>query len=428
LKVLVVGSGAREHALAWALHRSPRVSDMWVAPGNAGTASLARNLDVRATDVEALLDFARNESIDLTVVGPEGPLMIGIVDRFREAGLVCYGPTSAAARLEGSKAFSKDFMRRYRIPTAAFAVFEDTVAAKQYARELGAPLVVKADGLAAGKGVVVATRLEEAERAIDAMLLEGRFGDAGSRVVVEEFLEGEEVSVHAVCAGLEAVLLPSSQDHKRAQDGDRGPNTGGMGAIAPVPWITRADMERVQATVITPALQGMQAEGAPFTGTLYAGLMWTDDGPKVLEFNVRFGDPETEVLMPLFGGDLAEFLYGAAQGRLPSRIEPRAGSAAAVVIAARGYPERVETGVAIEGLDEIREENVMVFHGGTRAENESIFSAGGRILAVSAWAPDLRGAVDAAYGAVRRVRASGAFHRSDIGRRHIDASNERTKR
>jgi phosphoribosylamine--glycine ligase len=412
----------------WAIARSPRVSALFVAPGNAGTASIATNVAIKADDVAGLVEFAQREAIDLTVVGPEGPLILGIVDRFREAGLACYGPTAAAARLEGSKAFSKDFMRRHGIPTAEFAVFDDAAAAREYARKLGAPVVVKADGLAAGKGVVVATRLEEAERAIDEMLLEGRFGDSGSRVVVEEFLAGEEVSVHAVCAGVASVLLPGSQDHKRAHDGDRGPNTGGMGAIAPVPWITRADMERVQATIITPTLRGMQADGAPFTGTLYAGLMWSDEGPKVLEFNVRFGDPETEVLIPLFDGDLAQFLHDAAQGRLPARIEPRAASAVAVVIAARGYPERAETGVEIEGLDEIRDPNVMVFHGATRAEKKSVLSAGGRILTVSAWASDLRGAVDAAYGAVRRVRANGAFHRSDIGRRHIHTNNERTKR
>jgi phosphoribosylamine--glycine ligase len=428
LRILVIGSGAREHALAWALRRSPRVKEVLIAPGNAGTISLGRNVAIAAVDVPALLAFARKEAIDLTVIGPEGPLILGIVDRFREAGLACYGPTAAAARLEGSKAFAKEFMRRHRIPTAAFAVFEDATAAKEYARERGVPLVVKADGLAAGKGVVVASTLEIADAAIDEMLVSGRFGQSGRRVVIEEFLEGEEVSVHAVCAGTNAVLLPSSQDHKRALDGDQGPNTGGMGAIAPVPWITPADMDRVRETVIIPVLAGMQAEGTPFTGTLYAGIMWTHSGPKVLEFNVRFGDPETEVLMPLFAGDFASFLMEAAAGRIPERIDVRPGSAAAVVVAARGYPEQAETGVVIEGLNEIPGDHTIAFHGGTRARAKETVSAGGRILAVSAWAGDLRRAIEAAYAGVGVIRISGAFHRGDIGRRHLDASNERTKR
>jgi phosphoribosylamine--glycine ligase len=397
LKILVIGSGAREHALAWALRRSPGSPALFVAPGNAGTSTVAENVPLAADDLAALVEFARREAIDLTVVGPEGPLMLGIVDRFREAGLDCYGPMRAAARLEGSKAFAKEFMQRHGIPTARFAVFDDATAAREFARELGAPVVIKADGLAAGKGVVVAPDLDTAFAAIDDMLVAGRFGASGRRVVVEEFVAGEEVSVHAVCAGASGVLL-CSQDHKRALDGDRGPNTGGMGAIAPVPWITPADMARVRDTVITPVLKGMQAEGAPFTGTLYAGLMWTPAGPKVLEFNVRFGDPETEVLMPLMGGDVAGFLRDAARGTIPSRVETRAGSAAAIVVAARGYPDHPETGVPVEGLDEIDSASV-VFHGGTRASEGRIFSSGGRILAVSAYGEDLRRALDAAWPA-----------------------------
>jgi len=428
LKILIIGSGAREHALAWALRRSPGVTRVFVAPGNAGTASAAENVAIAADDLAALVTFARREAVDLTVVGPEGPLMLGLVDRFRDAGLDCYGPTQAAARLEGSKAFAKEFMHRNGIPTATFSVFEDATAAKAFASELGAPVVVKADGLAAGKGVVVAPDLDTAFRAIDAMLVEGRFGASGQRVVVEEFLEGEEVSVHAVCAGVDSVLLPSSQDHKRAHDGDRGPNTGGMGAIAPVPWITPADLELVRSSIITPVLAGMHAEGATFTGTLYAGLMWTAAGPRVLEFNVRFGDPETEVLMQLLGGDVAGFLYNAARGIIAPRVDLRHGSAAAVVIAARGYPERPETGSVIEGLNETRDESVVVFHGATLAERGKVVSSGGRILAVSARAPDLRRAIDRAYATVSRIRISGAFHRRDIGKRYLDASNERTKR
>jgi phosphoribosylamine--glycine ligase len=427
LKVLVIGSGAREHALAWAIRRSPSVSSVFVAPGNAGTALLARNVAIQSGDIPALIEFAKREEVDLTVVGPEGPLMLGVVDRFREAGLAIYGPTAAAAQLEGSKAFSKNFMQRHGIPTAKFAVFDEPGPAKEFARVLGAPVVVKADGLAAGKGVVVAASMIEAEQAIDDMLVAKKFGASGSRVVVEEFLEGEEVSVHAICAGTDAVLLPSSQDHKRAYDGDTGPNTGGMGAIAPVPWVSATDLEQVRKNVILPVLQGMQKEGAPFAGTLYAGLMWTSNGPKVLEFNVRFGDPETEALMPLVAGDVAALLLDAANGKLPAGIETRAGSAVAIVIAAKGYPDQPETGVPVEGLAEIPGENVAVFHGGTRDEGSRTLSTGGRILAVSAWGDDLARALESAYVAVGRVKISGAFFRSDIGRRHAGAHKERMK-
>lgn len=427
MNVLVVGSGAREHALAWALRSSPRVSTLFVAPGNAGTASIADNVEIPATDIDRLYAFARERAIDLTVVGPEAPLMAGIVDRFRAAGLRCYGPTAAAARLEGSKAFSKEFMRRHGIPTAAFSVFDDAARAKEFARTLRAPVVVKADGLAAGKGVVVAANQEEADRAIDEMLVEQRFGDAGTRVVVEEFLTGEEVSVHAICAGESAVLLPASQDHKRAFDSDAGPNTGGMGAIAPVPWMTPADLDSVRREIIAPVLRGMVAEGAPFTGTLYVGLMWTAAGPRVLEFNTRFGDPETEVLMPLLKTDIAELFAAAADGRIPDRVETRDRCAAAIVIASRGYPGDYETGVAIDGLDDVRGDRVAVFHAGTRVEHGRVVTAGGRVLAVTAWAPGLGAAITTAYDAVARVRIEGAFHRADIGRRHLATSTERTK-
>jgi phosphoribosylamine--glycine ligase len=427
LKVLVVGSGAREHALAWALHRSPRVRGVFVAPGNAGTASLARNVDIPATDVARLVAFAREQAIDLTVVGPEAPLVAGIVDRFRDAGLACYGPTAAAARLEGSKAFAKEFMRRHGIPTARFAVFDEAGPALAFARSLGTPVVVKADGLAAGKGVVVAGDAAEAERAIHQMLVEGRFGEAGARVVVEEFLTGEEVSIHAVCAGGRALLLPGSQDHKRAYDGDRGPNTGGMGAVAPVPWITGADLERVRETIVQPVLAGMSAEGAPFSGTLYAGLMWTQSGPKVLEFNARFGDPETEALLPLVQSDVADLLDAAARGRLPERIETRAGACATVVIASRGYPEHAEAGVPVEGLADVEDDEVVLFHAATRAAQGRVLSAGGRVLAATAWATDLRGALERVYAAVARIRIEGAFYRRDIGHRQLSGAKERTE-
>jgi phosphoribosylamine--glycine ligase len=424
LNVLIVGSGGREHALAWAIARSSSVAGLYVAPGNAGTAEIARNVDIAATDVTALAAFAREHAIGLTVVGPEAPLNAGIVDRFRADGLVCYGPTAAGARLEGSKAFAKEFMLRHGIPTAAFAVFDDAARAKAFARTLGAPVVIKADGLAAGKGVVIAATLAEADRAIDAMIVDREFGDSGGRVVVEEFIAGEEVSVHAMCHGDRAVLLPTSQDHKRAFDGDTGPNTGGMGAVAPVPWITAEDLRRVQRTVIQPVLDGMIVEGTPFTGTLYAGLMWTAAGPKVLEFNTRFGDPETEVLMPLIAGDVAALFLDAASGRLPAEVPVRPGSAATVVVASQGYPDQYRTGIPIDGLHTPLPEGSAVFHAGTkRAADGRVVTAGGRVLAVTGWARDLRAALRAAYDGVARVNFEGAFCRRDIGRRHVVAEH-----
>jgi phosphoribosylamine---glycine ligase len=420
LKVLVVGSGGREHALAWAIRRSPRVDEIWIAPGNAGTPRVGENVDIAATDIEALVSFARDRRADLTVVGPEAPLMAGIVDRFRAAKLSCYGPTAAAARLEGSKAFAKDVMRRHRIPTAAFATFDDAPRARAFARSLNTPVVVKADGLAAGKGVVIAADHEEADRAIDQMLLEGRFGEAGKSIVVEEFLRGEEVSVHAVCAGGRALLFPSSQDHKRAYDDDAGPNTGGMGAVAPVPWMDDVALARVEKEIVRPVLDGMAADGTPFTGTLYAGIMWTDAGPKVLEFNARFGDPETQSLMPLFDdNDVCAMLAAAAEGRLPARLEPSGRCAATVVVASKGYPESAQTGVEIHGLDAIDDEHAIVFHAGTRASGGRILTSGGRVLGVTAWASTLSDAVRSAYDATAKIRIDGAFYRRDIGRRHL---------
>jgi phosphoribosylamine--glycine ligase len=427
MKVLVVGSGGREHALVWAIRRSARVTALFVAPGNAGTGAVAENVDIAATDIDALVAFARERAIDLTVVGPEAPLTAGIVDRFREAGLACYGPTAAAARLEGSKAFAKEFMQRHHIPTAAFSVFDDAAAAKAFARSLDAPLVVKADGLAAGKGVIIATTHEDAERAIDDMMIGKRFGAAGGRVVVEAYLEGEEVSVHAICAGGRALLLPSSQDHKRAFDNDAGPNTGGMGAIAPVPWIGDDELKRVRSEIIQPVLDGMQSEGTPFTGTLYAGLMWTRSGPKVLEFNTRFGDPETEVLMPLAGDDIVDLFAAAAADELPAGAWTSDGAAATIVLASGGYPDSYPTGLAIDGL-EGDVPDTMVFHAGTRHDDGRVVTAGGRVLAVTGWAGSLRGALDAAYRRARTIRFDGAFMRSDIGRRHLDNSGSEIKK
>ncbi len=420
MKVLIVGGGGREHALAWALARSPRVDCVYAAPGNGGTALVGENVDIGANDVDRLLEFARENDVDLTVVGPEAPLMEGIVDRFEEAGLCCYGPRADAARLEGSKVFAKEFMKRHGIPTADFAVFTDADSAKEYVAGRGAPIVVKADGLAAGKGVIVAATVEEATAAIDDIMVKRAFGAAGDRVLVEDCLEGDEVSVHAICAGGRALILPSSQDHKRVGEGDKGPNTGGMGAYAPVPSFSDAEMRDVRETVIEPTLRGMAADGVEFSGTLYAGLMRTPDGPRVLEFNVRFGDPETQVIVPLIKSDLYDVLSGAAGGELPESLELWEGrTVAAVVMAASGYPGSYDKGISITGLDDAAADNVVPFHAGTARTDAGLVTSGGRVLAVSAWDDDIRGALAAAYRGVDAIRFDGAYWRRDIGHRAL---------
>jgi phosphoribosylamine--glycine ligase len=421
VRVLVVGSGGREHALAWAISRSRGVSEVFVAPGNGGTASIAENVRIAVDDIDALLEFARTRGVDLAVVGPEGPLVAGIVDRFRAAGLRCFGPTRAAARLEGSKVFAKEFMRRRGIPTADFAVFESAEEAKAHVRSRGAPIVVKADGLAAGKGAIVAKSEPDALEAIDEIMVERQFGSAGDRVVIEECLEGEEVSVHAVCGGGGAVLLPSSQDHKRIFDNDEGPNTGGMGAYAPVPRVTEDVRGGIAETVVKRTLHGMEAEGSPFTGVLYAGLMMTREGPRVLEYNVRFGDPETQALLPLIKSDFVEMLLASAEDAPIGDVEVHGGRfAATVVVASRGYPGSYEKGLAIEGLEGLNDDSRIAFHAGTRLGPSGVVTSGGRVLAVTAWGGDLAGALRHAYEGVGRIRFDGAYWRKDIGRRALE--------
>jgi len=423
MKLLVIGSGGREHALAWRLKQSPRVDEVIVAPGNAGTAREPglRNADVAATDIEGLLALVERESIDLTVVGPEAPLVAGVVDRFRAAGLKCFGPTRIAAQLEGSKAFAKDFLHRHNIPTAAYEVFTDLDPALAYVRRRGAPIVVKADGLAAGKGVIVALTLADAEQALRDMLGAHAFGDASARVVIEEFLDGEEASYIVMSDGQSFVPMATSQDHKRRDEGDLGPNTGGMGAYSPAPVVTKAVDQRIVDEVIRPTLEGMAAEGAPFTGFLYAGLMIGRDGaPKVIEFNVRFGDPETQPIMLRLESDLAELVLAALDGDLAGRSvrwDPRA--AIGVVIAAHGYPGKVRNGDAISGLDDAVGDGVKVFHAGTREEDGNIVSAGGRVLTVCAIGDDLGVARERAYEAARRIRLDGSFYRRDIAHRAL---------
>lgn len=432
LTVLVVGGGGREHALAWRLAQSPMVGRVLCAPGNAGTAAEAKVTNVAADikDPRAILDLARRLGVDLTVIGPEDPLAAGVADVLAEAGLAVFGPSRAGARLEWSKAFAKEFMIRHGIPTARFDVAGDPASARAAVARLGVPVVVKADGLAAGKGVTVADDRAQAEEAVRRAMEEGAFGTAGRTLVIEERLEGEEVSVLALTDGERVLPLPPAQDHKRLLDGDRGPNTGGMGAYCPATGVLGAEGERfVLERVLLPAVRGMAREGNPYRGVLYAGLMVTRDGPKVLEFNCRFGDPETQVVLPLLDEDLAGLLLACAGGpdRLPDRpVRTVPAAAAGVVMASGGYPGHYATGLPVDGLEAAAAEpGVKVFHAGTRLEGGRVVTAGGRVLNVVATAPTLREAVAAAYRAVALIRFEGAHWRSDIASRGLGTAGTR---
>ena len=424
MKILVIGSGGREHALAWKLKQSPRVSEVIVAPGNAGTARERglRNADVAVTDIDGLLKLAKDEKIGLTVVGPEVPLVAGVVDRFRKANLRIFGPRAIAAQLEGSKAFAKDFLLRHNIPTARYAVFTEINPALAYVRQHGAPIVIKADGLAAGKGVVVALTLADAELALHDMLGAHAFGDASARVVIEEFLEGEEASYIVMSDGVNALPMASSQDHKRRDDGDLGPNTGGMGAYSPAPVVTPEVEKRILKEVIEPTLRGMTSEGAPFMGFLYAGLMIDKSGaPKVIEFNVRFGDPETQPIMLRLKSDFVELIEAALDGRLndvKAQWDPR--PSLGVVMAAGGYPGKVHSGDVIEGASAEFGPETKVFHAGTTldAKGQPV-TAGGRVLTVCALGKDIAAARENAYAAASKIRFDGAFFRRDIAHRAL---------
>ncbi|WLA08296.1 phosphoribosylamine--glycine ligase [Xanthomonas translucens] len=423
MKLLVIGSGGREHALSWKLAQSPRVSEVLVAPGNAGTATetKCRNVAVKVDDLDGLLTLAQAEGVALTVVGPEVPLVLGVVDRFRAAGLRIFGPSAKAAQLEGSKAFAKAFLARHGIPTAFYEVHTEVDAALAYVRDKGAPIVVKADGLAAGKGVIVAMTLDEAEAAVRDMLSGNAFGDAGARVVIEEFLDGEEASFISMVDGATALPMATSQDHKRVGDGDSGPNTGGMGAYSPAPVVTPDVHARVMREVVEPTVQGMIADGVPFTGFLYAGLMIDASGaPKVIEFNVRFGDPETQPVMLRLQSDLVELIEAAIDGRLhttEAQWDPR--PSLGVVLAAAPYPETPVTGEAISGLDQVPA-SAKVFHAGTALDGQGrVLSAGGRVLCVAALGDSVSDAQRNAYAGVAQIRWPSEFHRSDIGWRAI---------
>ncbi|MBZ4184799.1 phosphoribosylamine--glycine ligase [Thermomonas sp. RSS23] len=423
MKILVIGSGGREHALAWKLAQSPRVTEVLVAPGNAGTATehKCRNVAVKVTDIDGLFALAQDEAVALTVVGPEVPLVAGVVDRFRAASLRIFGPTAAAAQLEGSKAYAKDFLARHGIPTAYYAVHSQLDAALAYVHEKGAPIVIKADGLAAGKGVIVAMTLAEAEAAVRDMLEGNAFGDAGARVVIEEFLDGEEASFISMVDGTTALPMATSQDHKRVFDGDTGPNTGGMGAYSPAPVVTPEVHARVMREVVNPTVQGMLEDGIPFTGFLYAGLMIDASGaPKVIEFNVRFGDPETQPVMLRLESDLLDLLDAAIDGKLEgvhAQWNPQ--PALGVVMVAKPYPETPITGDVITGLGNVPA-SAKVFHAGTAQDAAgNVVSAGGRVLCVCALGDTVHAAQRAAYAGVAAIHWANEFHRNDIGWRAI---------
>jgi len=416
MKVLIVGSGGREHALAWKVAQSEKVEKVYGAPGNPGIAQIGECVDIKPTEIEKLADFAEREGIDLTIVGPEAPLVAGITDEFERRGLKVFGPSKAAAQLEGSKAFAKEMMRKYGVPTADFQVFDDPEKAKEYIRKVGAPIVVKADGLAAGKGVVVAQTVEEAIEAVDRIMVEKVFGEAGNRVVVEECLKGEEASYLVITDGERFVPLATAQDHKAVFDGDRGPNTGGMGAYSPAPVLSEEMEREVQEKVIKPILRGMAQEGMPFKGILYAGLMITEEGPKVLEFNVRFGDPEAQAILRRLEDDLVEVALSAVEGRLVEELHWRPETSICVVLASKGYPGKYEKGKVITGIEEAEKvPTVVVFHAGTAVKDGKLVTNGGRVLNVTALGKDIVEARERAYEAVKRIHFDGMHYRTDIG-------------
>jgi phosphoribosylamine--glycine ligase len=425
MNVLVIGGGGREHALVWKLSKSPKVTKIFAAPGNAGIAQLAECAPVKVEDIPGLLAFARSKAADLTVVGPEVPLSMGIVDEFTKAGLRVFGPSKRAAEIEASKKFSKDLMKKYHIPSAEYGVFTNRAAAETYVRQKGAPIVVKADGLAAGKGVVVAETVEEAIAALDTIMTQKAFGKAGELVVIEECLKGEEASFMAFTDGKTVVPMASSQDHKRVFDGDKGPNTGGMGAYSPAPIVTK-EMERmVMEKIMVPTVRAMEKEGRLFKGVLYAGLMIHNNEAKVLEFNARFGDPETQPIMMRLDTDLIDIIEAIIDGNL-SKIDVKwkAESAVCVVMASGGYPGNYAKGKAIRGLENAAKHNkVMVFHAGTSLKDGAIVTDGGRVLGVTGLGPVVAAAIDNTYAGVREIAFEGAHYRKDIGARALETGN-----
>ena len=423
MKVLIIGSGGREHALAWKISQSPLLTKLYAAPGNAGIAQIAECLNIKADDIPALLDFAKKEKIDLTVVGPEAPLVSGIVDIFQKEGLKIFGPSQAAARLEGSKSFAKDQMHKFGVPTADYEVFGNINEAKHFCVETEMPVVIKADGLAAGKGVMICENSQDAVAALTRTMAEGVFGDAGKKVVIEKKLEGEEVSILAFSDGEKVIPLATSQDHKRAYDYDRGPNTGGMGAYSPCPFVTDEKFSEIIDLVIRPMIRGLAAEGTPYRGLLYAGIMLTKSGPMVLEYNCRFGDPEAQAVLPRLKSDLLPILAQIANGSLSTEtLEWHDKACITVVIASGGYPGFYHTGFPIGSLESVaRQEDVHVFHAGTVFnDKKQVVTAGGRVLTVTATGENLRAAYERAYSVTGKIHFEGSFYRHDIGRRAME--------
>lgn len=429
MKILVVGSGGREHALVWKIAQSPKVEKIYCAPGNAGTAELAENVNIKADDIEGLSEFALKNKIDLTVVGPEIPLVLGIADEFERAGLKVFGPKQNAAMIEGSKVFAKQFMTKYDIPTAQAGIFDRAEEALHYINEMGSPIVVKADGLAAGKGVIVCATREEAVDAVKSIMVDKQFGKAGDKIIIEECLMGEEASIIAITDGKSIIPLASSQDHKRALDDDRGPNTGGMGAYSPTPLVGDRLMEEIDVNVLRPFVSGMQQEGTPYRGVIYAGIMVTKEGPKVLEFNCRFGDPETQPILMRMKSDIVPIFEAAVEGKLDNKmIEWDERAAVCVVIASGGYPGKYEKGMEIKGLDKIDQlEYAYVFHAGTKLESRKqkvesraqVVTAGGRVLGVTALGDNIKFAIQNAYRAVSMISFKGMHFRKDIGKKAL---------
>ena len=422
MKVLVVGSGGREHALCWSISASPLCDELFCAPGNAGIAETATCVDISVDDIAGLTGFARDNAIDFVVVGPEGPLVAGLADRLREAGIKVFGPSAAAAELEGSKGFSKDICQKYGIPTAAYGRFTDADSARAYIRQKGAPIVVKADGLAAGKGVTVAMTLDEALSAIDSIMVDQSFGNAGAEVVIEEFMEGEEASFFALVDGDNALPLVAAQDHKRVGDGDIGPNTGGMGAYSPAPVVDAAMTDRIMKEIVLPTVEAMKAEGCPYSGVLFVGLMINEEGPRVIEYNVRFGDQECQVLMMRLMSDILPALLATADGVLDDfALQWYEDTAMVVVMAAEGYPGSYSKGTAIRGLKDATEDDQdrMIFHAGTAVENGQVVAVGGRVLGVAGMGPTIEDARSKAYATVDRIDWPEGFCRRDIGWRAL---------
>jgi len=421
MKVLVVGGGGREHALCWKIKQSILVKELYCAPGNGGTAKIAQNIPIKAEDVNAIVDFVKNTKIDFVVIGPEAPLNLGIVDMLEREGVMAFGPSKRAALLEGSKVFAKNIMKKYGIPTADFEVFDDPVKAKKYIEEHNKPLVVKADGLAAGKGVYVCKKKEEAMNAINDIMLKRVFGSAGDKVIIEDCLEGEEASFLVFTDGEVVIPMDSSQDHKRVYDNDEGPNTGGMGAYSPAPVVNKEVFDKVMNKIINPIIKGMSNEGIPFKGVLYAGLMIKDNEPYVLEFNTRFGDPEAQPLLVRIKNDIMPVLMGCVDGKLGNEYllwDER--PAVCVVIASGGYPGEYKKGFEIKGLDEIDDENIYVFHAGTKMVDSKIYTDGGRVLGVTALGDNIINAIENAYRGVSKISFEGMHYRKDIGKKAIN--------